>query len=114
MNQIMKDEDLLSIVQELPLYVQLTLYRQIRASSPTGSLISPNEDIFSQPSSRNLSPETTPINVSLYIIIIFLHHQSNNFHNLNHKKVPCKLSRFFLISVKKPDKNNKKFYCIFW
>lgn len=62
----MKDEDLLSIVQELPLYVQLTLYRSIRVS-PTASIVSPHEgflSIFSHQSSRNLSPETTPANVS--------------------------------------------------
>ena len=64
----MKDDDLLSIVQELPLYVQLTLYRNVRASSPTASLASPHEvlSIFSHPSSRNLSPETIPTNVPLF------------------------------------------------
>ncbi len=60
----MKDEDLLSIVQELPLYVQLTLYRANRVvTSPTLSLVSPNEgnSTFTPPSTRNVSPDTTAI-----------------------------------------------------
>ncbi len=80
----MKDEDLLSIVQELPLYVQLTLYRTNRVvTSPTLSLMSPNEgnSIFTPPSTRNVSPDTTAIinNVRL--------NTSNNFFFFSNN--PC-------------------------
>ena len=60
----MKNEDLLSIVQELPLYVQFTLYRK-NQYSPTLSLVSPNDanSTLSQTSLRNLSPDTSNLNV---------------------------------------------------
>lgn len=60
----MKNEDLLSIVQELPLYVQFTLYRK-NLCSPTLSIVSPYDanSTLSQTSLRNLSHETLNINV---------------------------------------------------
>ena len=57
----MKNEDILSIVQELPLYVVLTLKR-FEQDSPT-SAISPNENNPESVTSGHNSPNVASIKV---------------------------------------------------